>query len=89
MSKSTQSSLLNEGKDMEQLKEEAKSQNSTLEKTRLELTTFLIEASCEADISKKLQKEVECKGYLEELKKLIRDPWVKKVNTMKSKNSKF
>ena len=86
MSKSTQSSLLNEGKDMEQLKEEAKSQNSTLEKTRLELTTFLIEASCEADISKKLQKEVECKGYLEELKKLIRD-W--KVDTMKSKNSKF
>ena len=58
---------------MEQLKEEAKSLNSTLEKTRLELTTFLIEASSEADISKKLQKEMEIKGYLEELEKLIRE----------------
>ena len=73
MSKSTQSSLPNKGKDMEQLKEEAKSLNSTLEKTRLELTTFLIEASSEADISKKLQKEMEIKGYLEELEKLIRE----------------
>ena len=86
MSKSTQSSLPNKGKDMEQLKEEAKSLNSTLEKTRLELTTFLIEASSEADISKKLQKEMEIKGYLEELEKLIRE-WI--VDTMKSKNSKF
>ena len=86
MSKSTQSSLPNKGKDMEQLKEEAKSLNSTLEKTRLELTTFLIEASSEADISKKLQKEMEIKGYLEELEKLIRE-WID--DTMKSKNSKF
>ena len=73
MSKSTQSSLSSKGKDMELLKEEAKSLNSFLEKTRLELTTSFIEASCEADITKKLQKEAECKGYLEELQKLIRE----------------
>ena len=73
MSKSTQSSLLNEGKELEPLKEEAKSLNSSLEKTRLELTTFFMEASNETNTAKKLQKEVECKRYLEALEKLIRE----------------
>ena len=57
---------------MEQMKEEARSQNSSLEKTRVELTNVLMEASREANNAKKLQKEVECKAQLEALEKLIR-----------------
>lgn len=73
MSKSTQSFFPCEGMDMEQMKEEAKSMNDSLEKTRLELTTLLMEASSKTDIAKKLQKEEECKAHLEALKKLIRE----------------
>ena len=65
---------LNEGK-FKQMKEEVRSQNSSLEKTRLELTRLtnvLLEAHCEANIGKKLQKEVECRAHLEALEKLIR-----------------
>ena len=62
-----------EGKfKFKQMKEEVRSQNSSLEKTRLELTTILLEAHCEANIGKKLQKEVECRAHLEALEKLIR-----------------
>ena len=73
MAKSTQSSPFKPGKDMEQMKEEAKAMNDSLEKTRLELTTLLMEASSKTDIAKKLQKEEECKAHLEALKKLIRE----------------
>lgn len=71
MAKSTPSSPFNKGKDMAQLKEEARSQNSSLEKIRLDLTNVLLEAQCEASIAKKLQKEVECQARLEALEKLI------------------
>ena len=58
---------------MGQLKEEARLLNSSLEKNRLELSDFLLEAHCQANLGKKLQKEVECKADLEALKKLIRE----------------
>ena len=55
------------------MKEEARSQNSSLEKIRLDLINVLIEAQCEANIAKKLQEEVKCKAQLEALEKLIRE----------------
>ena len=58
-------------KDLEKLKVEMKSLNSSLEKTRLELSTVLMEAHCEANLAEKLQNEVECKAHLEALEKLI------------------
>ena len=72
MAESTQSSPFNQGKDLEQMKEEVRSLNSSLEQTRVELTNVLMEATCEVNMAKKLQKEVECKAQLEALEKLIR-----------------
>ena len=72
MPKSTQSFPFNKGKDMAQMKEEVRLQNSSLEKLRLELINVLMEAHCEANIAKNLQKEVEVKAQLEALEKLIR-----------------
>ena len=72
MSQSTPSSPFKPGKDMEQMKEDARSQNSSLEKTRVELVNVLLAAHCEANIAKKLQEEAECKAQLEALEKLIR-----------------
>ena len=57
---------------MAQMKEEVRLQNSSLEKLRLELINVLMEAHCEANIAKNLQKEVEVKAQLEALEKLIR-----------------
>ena len=56
------------------MKEEVRLQNSSLEKLRLELINVLMEAHCEANIAKNLQKEVEVKakqlrGILERLVK--------------------
>ena len=53
------------------MKEEMKSLNSSLEKTRLDLSKFFMEAQSEAHFAKKLQKELECKAQLESLEKLI------------------
>ena len=62
---------------MEKKKEEVKALNSSLESTRLDLSSFFLEAQHKANLSKKLQEEMEAKAHLEELKRLIRDPWVK------------
>ena len=72
MSRSTPSSTFNQVNPMGQMKEEARSQNSSLEKIRLELINLLMEAPSEADIVKKLQREVECKALLEDLEKQVR-----------------
>ena len=67
MSDSTQYSGINLEKNLEKMK----SLNSSLEKTRLELSKFFMETQSEANFAKKLQKEVECKAQLEALEKLI------------------
>ena len=59
---------------MEKKKEEVKALNSSLESTRLDLSSFFLEAQHKANLSKKLQEEMEAKAHLEELKRLIRDP---------------
>ena len=58
---------------MEKKKEEVKALNSSLESTRLELSSFLLEAQSKANLAKKLQEEMEAQAQLEELKRLIRE----------------
>ena len=58
---------------MEKKKEEVKALNSSLESTRLELSSFLLEAQLKANLAKKLQEEREVQAQLEELKRLIRE----------------
>ena len=71
MSDSAEASFFNKGRNLEKMKEQMKTLNSSLEKTRLELSKFFLEGHTEADLTSPLQKEVECKAHLEALEKLI------------------
>ena len=59
-----------QGKELEQMMEEALGRNSSLVKTWI--SNFLMEAQFEAGVAKKLWEEVEYKVQLEVLKKLVR-----------------
>ena len=60
-------------KDLENLKERVQKLNYSMGETRLNLTNFIMEANCKAQVATSLQKEMECKEKLEALAKLIRD----------------
>ena len=60
-------------KDLEKLKEKVKMLNNSMKETRLDLTNFIMETNCQAQVASNLQKEIECKAKLEALTQLIRN----------------